>query len=245
MSRLMTKPKKNGMCAQRRLRSAWASASLIRVFAVRLKKAWVLSYPLSALRRLIRLGGCPGWSESSLGVHVILLGLSWGGSLDKRMLAWPDFDLPCPSDQQQLTKLQRLFWAGKVDRIIPTVFIFFTYSMQKVHATRITMHQKQKIFNFAEKQCAELAVPFSADWTIWANSQGLANSTHKRHLPSYISRERNFCIPFNRQKYINILRRHWRTMLTISLAVLTNSVYNWNILRQQYRRKRLKLRKML
>ena len=32
--------------------------SLIRVFAVRIKKAWVLSYPLSAQRRLIRLGGC-------------------------------------------------------------------------------------------------------------------------------------------------------------------------------------------
>ena len=29
---------------------------------------------------LIRLGGCPGWSESSQGAHVILLVLSWGGS---------------------------------------------------------------------------------------------------------------------------------------------------------------------
>ena len=37
-----------------------------RVFAVRMKTAWVLSYPLSAQRRLIRLGGFPGWSESSL-----------------------------------------------------------------------------------------------------------------------------------------------------------------------------------
>ena len=33
--------------------------SLIRVFAVRMKKAWLLSYPLSAQRRLIRLGRCP------------------------------------------------------------------------------------------------------------------------------------------------------------------------------------------
>ena len=32
--------------------------SLIRDFAVRMKKAWVLSYPLSALQRLIRLCGC-------------------------------------------------------------------------------------------------------------------------------------------------------------------------------------------
>ena len=29
---------------------------------------------------LIRLGGCPGWSESSQGAHAILLVLSWGGS---------------------------------------------------------------------------------------------------------------------------------------------------------------------
>ena len=43
--------------------------SLIRIFAVRMKKPWVLSYPLSAQRRLIRLGECPGWSESSLGAH--------------------------------------------------------------------------------------------------------------------------------------------------------------------------------
>ena len=35
--------------------------SLIWVFAVRMKKAWVLSYPLSAQRRL--------WPESSLGAH--------------------------------------------------------------------------------------------------------------------------------------------------------------------------------
>ena len=41
------------MCAQQRLRSAWASAqSLSSVFAVRMKKAWVLSYQLSARRRL-------------------------------------------------------------------------------------------------------------------------------------------------------------------------------------------------
>ena len=40
------------MCAQRRLRSAWASAQSDRVFAGRMKKAWVLSYPLSAQRRL-------------------------------------------------------------------------------------------------------------------------------------------------------------------------------------------------
>ena len=50
--------------------------SLTRIFAVRMKKAWVLSYLLSAQRRLHRLDGCPGWSESSLDAQVILLVLS-------------------------------------------------------------------------------------------------------------------------------------------------------------------------
>ena len=39
------------MCAQRRLRSALASAQLTRVFAVRKKKAWILNYPLSTQQR--------------------------------------------------------------------------------------------------------------------------------------------------------------------------------------------------
>ena len=34
------------------------SPSLIKVFAVRMKKAWLFSYPLSAQHRLIRLDGC-------------------------------------------------------------------------------------------------------------------------------------------------------------------------------------------
>ena len=61
--------------------------SLIRVFAFRMKKARILSYPLSAQRRLFRLGECPGWSESSLGAHVILLVLSRCGSFYLRVKA--------------------------------------------------------------------------------------------------------------------------------------------------------------
>ena len=83
----------NDLYALRRLKSAWASAqsdqssdqpghlpSLIRVFTVCMKKPWVLSYPLSSQRTLIRLGRCPGWSESSLGAQTILLVLSCCGS---------------------------------------------------------------------------------------------------------------------------------------------------------------------
>ena len=54
--------------------------SLMRVFAVCMKEPWVLSYPLRAQRRLVRSGGCPNWSESSLGAQVILLVLSCSGS---------------------------------------------------------------------------------------------------------------------------------------------------------------------
>ena len=44
--------------------------SLIRGFAVHMKKPWVLSYPFErTVKTLIRLGGCPGWSESSLGAQ--------------------------------------------------------------------------------------------------------------------------------------------------------------------------------
>ena len=54
--------------------------SLITVFAVRMKKHWVLSYPMSVQRRLIRLGGCPDCTEFMLGAQVIVLVLSWGDS---------------------------------------------------------------------------------------------------------------------------------------------------------------------
>ena len=58
--------------------------SLIRVFAVRMKKAWVLSYPLSAQRRLIRLDGCLGWSESLLGAQSFC----WFCHEAAQMFAW-------------------------------------------------------------------------------------------------------------------------------------------------------------
>ena len=55
------------------------SPSLIRVFAVRMKKAWVLSYPLSAQQRL--RSDWAGWSESSLDAQSFCwFFLSWGGS---------------------------------------------------------------------------------------------------------------------------------------------------------------------
>ena len=73
MSRLVTKPTK-WLCAQRRLRTAWASAQSDQGF--RCLHEETLGPQLSTERiakTLNSLGGCPGWSESSLGARVILL----------------------------------------------------------------------------------------------------------------------------------------------------------------------------
>ena len=86
----MTKPIK-WLCAQRRLRSAWASA---QSHQSSLCAQWVAKVPAFFMRTaktLIRLGGCPGWS--SLGARhfvgfvmrrlicrfwVLLCLVSWG-----------------------------------------------------------------------------------------------------------------------------------------------------------------------
>ena len=71
----------NDLCAQRRLRSAWASAQSDQSQRCPPETKLGPKLPIErTAKTLIRLGGCPGWSESSLGTKVILLGLSWGGS---------------------------------------------------------------------------------------------------------------------------------------------------------------------
>ena len=73
----------NGMCAQRSLRSAWASAQSDQSLRCPHEESLGPYLPIECTAKtLIRLGGCPGWSESSLGAHAILLVLSRGGSND-------------------------------------------------------------------------------------------------------------------------------------------------------------------
>ena len=82
VSRCMTKPTKwTVRPAKTQIRPVWSESpsehsdqtghlpSLIRVFAVRMKKHWALNYQLSTQWRLIRLDGCLGWSECLLGAH--------------------------------------------------------------------------------------------------------------------------------------------------------------------------------
>ena len=72
---------RNGMCAQRRLRSAWASAQTDQSLRCPYKVTLGPQLPIErTAKTLIKLDGCPGWSESSPGAHLILLVLLWGGS---------------------------------------------------------------------------------------------------------------------------------------------------------------------
>ena len=87
LSRLMTKPTK-WLCTQRRLRSAWASTQSVQSLRCPLNGYLrTQAFFMWTAKILIRLGGCPGWSESSLSTHAILLVLSWGGSF-KALWSW-------------------------------------------------------------------------------------------------------------------------------------------------------------
>ena len=71
LSCLVTKPT-IWLCPQRRLRSAWASAQSDQ--SLRCALCWRLRVQAIFMRTaktLIRLGGCPGWSESLLGAHSL------------------------------------------------------------------------------------------------------------------------------------------------------------------------------
>ena len=78
--------------------------SLIRVFAVRMKKAWTA-------KTLIRLGGCPGWSVFA-GCTLTLLVLSRGGSFlfqaDMGSQASLDVDRIQRKNDERLRRLQNL-----------------------------------------------------------------------------------------------------------------------------------------
>ena len=82
LSRLMTKPT-ICLCIQRRLSHDQPGhpPSVIRVFAVRIKKAWALSYPIERTAKTDQTGRMPKLIWVFAGRIVILLVLSWGGSV--------------------------------------------------------------------------------------------------------------------------------------------------------------------
>ena len=80
------KTNKMTVLAQRRLRSAWASAQFDQSLRCPPEESLGPNLHIKRTKKaLARLGGCQGWSESSLGAHAILLVLSWGGSYFNKM----------------------------------------------------------------------------------------------------------------------------------------------------------------
>ena len=93
------------LCAQRRFRSAWTSAQSDQSLHCTLYGYLrTQAFFLRTAKTLIRLGGCPGWSEFSVGAHAILLVLSWGGSYSDH----------CHKEQLKITEIfERLLMSGK------------------------------------------------------------------------------------------------------------------------------------
>ena len=83
------------MCHQWRFRSAWASAQSDQSLLCPHEESLGPKLPIErTAKTLIRLGGCPGWSESSLGAYAILLVCAGSNHF------WPkEFDifLYCPN----------------------------------------------------------------------------------------------------------------------------------------------------
>ena len=96
------------MCAQRRLRSPWASAQSDQSFRCPHDESLVSSLPTERTAKTqIRLGGCPGWSESSLGAQVSLLVLSCRVQIFS-FRQWIEFHRDCFDTQNILIAIHQL-----------------------------------------------------------------------------------------------------------------------------------------
>ena len=70
------------------------------------------------IRQGLYLGGCPGWSESLLGAHAILLVLSWGGLFAYLFQSTcTDSDYTCIAKPLTLAYLNHLWCYSNIRRI--------------------------------------------------------------------------------------------------------------------------------
>ena len=99
LSRLMTKPTK-WQCAQRRLRSAWASAQSDQSLrCLCMKKPWVLSYPLRTQRRL-----WSDWADAQADLSLRCVVSAWR-NLGSLVIHWEHSE-----DSDQTERMPRLIW---------------------------------------------------------------------------------------------------------------------------------------
>ena len=79
-------------------------------------------WPVRPAKALIRLGGCPGWSESSLGAQIIFLVLSCGGSFVFFVFlasAWSLLLLRSLSPTSPTTRYSTVKWRDRLSRARP------------------------------------------------------------------------------------------------------------------------------
>ena len=149
--------------------------NLVRVFAVHMKKVWVER----TAKTLIRLGGCPGWSESSMGAQSFCWFCHEAAQMTSRKVIWSTFNNICPDSScekesfepshesmvcfvlrklilQTHTRrhpegLDAWFWVG------PFVY-FHTWCVRTVRIRRLA-------WAFAGRLCDKYHDPMS--WLIW------------------------------------------------------------------------------
>ena len=120
----MIKPTKS-LLAQRRLRSALASAQSDQSLRCALnEKLRTQAFLMRTAKTLIRLWGCPGWSESSLGAHAILLVLSWANSNLIQTLICSSRGLWNLRSKQWLDSVRILGWFLSLHIVIIGIFVF-------------------------------------------------------------------------------------------------------------------------
>ena len=144
MSRLVTRPAKL-MCARRRLRSAWASPSLIRVFTVRMKNPWVISYPLSA-QQILWLD----WADAQADLSFHWAHTHFVGFVMRRLICWSIQKLPWEtivdlSDYVRVAETQ----TSKLQYITSSGWVWQPQSNNNIYWTTKIKHHFSNAFNVA------------------------------------------------------------------------------------------------
>ena len=135
-------------------------------------------------KTLIRLGECPGWSESLLGAQVIWLVLSWGGSFLDVSVSFPlmfwcrvwDMDFDCISSWSlsfQFTSLTLRALAGSPAHPVPLSLISLCLLRKRWTKTAEKKKQQEsKVdkgrFSILNYSCCTMAIRF---WNDFRNDQ--------------------------------------------------------------------------
>ena len=167
-------------------------------------------------KTLIRLGRCPGWSESSLGGHPILLVLSWGGS----NLSWPETWL-C-SHHGRVERLSMDWSCTAVGlKFVSSVFCFYLlllltptwFTWLKLNEILSKSHKTQLQSKINKSYMLGLVMPQKSNtrnnccdspknWTVWFNHGVMLPKDANRSVCSWFTLSYSpFCSVNKNQKW--------------------------------------------